>query len=406
MRALQLPQFRRYLLGQTVSLFGDSLVPLTIAFAALHVAGPAGLGVVLAANRIPVATLMLAGGVLGDRWDRRKLMVGADILRCTAQAASGTLLAIGHAGLVTLAALQALAGAGTALFVPAASGLVPSLVGEERVQEANALLSLISNINKVLSIAVAGALVAMVGPGVTLLADAATFAVSAYLLAGLSLPAAARHAAVRRGLWQEVRDGVQLVTSARWLAVLLSYGALLHLLVIGPHMVAGPLLAERLYGGAAGWALIGVVQAAGAVAGAALVLRWKPRQPLVASVALGALMTPYLVAFALGGPLWLVCVLAALVGAQGTAALTLHTAQVQQRMPDAARSRVAAWSQMGGLVALPTGAAIAGILAAHVGGGPLLIAAAGWLAVSTLVTLASGALTLPSDSGAQPARVG
>src|SRR5690606_26082122 len=155
----------------------------------------------------------------------------------------------------------------------------------------------------------------------------------------------------------------------------------------GPHMVAGPLLAERLYGGAGGWALIGVIQAAGAVAGGALGLRWKPRQPLGASVAPGALMTPYLAAFARGGPRWLVCVRDALVGAHGPVALTRHDARVQQRMPDAAHSGVAARSGMRGLVALPPGAALAGILAAHVGGGPLVIAAAGWLAVSALVTL-------------------
>ncbi|MCI2424165.1 hypothetical protein MOQ72_42905 [Saccharopolyspora sp. K220] len=62
--------FRRYWIGQSASLFGDSLVPLTIAFAALQVAGPVALGLVLAANQLPVAVLVLLGGVLGDRWSR------------------------------------------------------------------------------------------------------------------------------------------------------------------------------------------------------------------------------------------------------------------------------------------------------------------------------------------------
>ena len=53
------------------------------------------MGVVLAANRIPVAVLVLAGGALGDRWPRRRLMVGADVLRCAVEAASGVLLVIG-----------------------------------------------------------------------------------------------------------------------------------------------------------------------------------------------------------------------------------------------------------------------------------------------------------------------
>lgn len=81
MTVLRVARFRRYLLGQAASAFGDSLVPLTIAFAALEVAGPGGLGLVLAANRLPVAVLVLVGGALGDRWPRRALMVGADVLR-------------------------------------------------------------------------------------------------------------------------------------------------------------------------------------------------------------------------------------------------------------------------------------------------------------------------------------
>ena len=281
---LRVAGFRRYFLGQCASLFGDSLVPLTIAFAALQVAGPGGLGLVLAANRVPVAVLVLAGGVLADRWPRRALMLGADLLRCGVQALTGVLLVTGHAGLATLVVLQAAAGIGTALFVPAAAGLVPSLVRADQVQEANALLGLAANVNKVVSISAAGVLVAVLGPGVALLADAATFAVSALALSGLVIPAAARAAprSARPGVWRQVRDGAHLVASMRWLSGLLVYGALLQALVIGPHMVAGPLLAAHLYGGttgtsggAAGWAAIGVLQALGSIAGGVVALRWR-----------------------------------------------------------------------------------------------------------------------------------
>jgi predicted MFS family arabinose efflux permease len=399
MSVLRAVRFRRYLLGQAASLFGDSLVMMPIAFAALEVAGPGGLGVVLAANRIPVAVLVLVGGALADRWPRRMLMVGADVLRCAVQAATGLLLVTGHAGLLGLVVLQALSGVGTAVFVPAASGLVPSLVGEGQVQEANALLGLVGNVNKVLSISVAGVLVASVGPGTALLVDAATFAVSAVSLAGLPLAAAVR-GVVRPALWREVRDGARLVASMRWLRTLLVYGALLQALVIGPHMVAGPLLADRLYSGAAGWAAIGVVQAVGSIVGGVVALRWRPRRPLAAGLALGLLMVPYLIVFALGGPLWVVCGLALLVGGQGSVVMAVQNAQVQQRVPEAARSRVAAWSQLGNLVGLPASLAVAGPIAARVGGGPVLLVAAGFLAVSTVVVLAGGALDAPAGTGA------
>ncbi|WP_129287543.1 MFS transporter [Streptomyces sp. GZWMJZ-114] len=397
MNVLRVVQFRRYLLGQAASQFGDSLVPLTIAFAALDVAGPEGLGLVLAAGRLPIAVLVLVGGALGDRWPRRALMVGADVLRCAVQAACGVLLLTGHAGLVSLIILQAIAGAGTALFVPAASGLVPSLVGKERVQEANALLGLIGNINKIVSISVAGVLVAWAGTGTALLVDAATFALSALALARLSLPALVRSTGARPGLWQEIRDGARLVVSMPWLSVLLVYGALLQALVIGPHMIAGPLLAERAYGGAAGWATIGAVQAVGSIAGGLVALRWRPKHPLVAACAVGLLMGPYLLVLALGGPLWLVCVLAVLMGAQGSVSLAVQTAQVQARVDEEARSRVAAWSQLGNLVALPLSLAFVGPLLGHVGGGTVLVVAVCWLAASTTAVLAGRVLRLPGE---------
>lgn len=404
MGVLRGAQFRRYFVGQSCSLFGDSLVPLTIAFAALHVAGPGGLGMVLAANRIPIAVLVLFGGTLGDRWDRRTMMVVADVLRCAVQAVSGVLLVTGHAALVSLVVLQALAGAGTAVFVPAASGLVPALVGEEQAQQANALLGLAANVNKVLSISVAGLLVATVGPGLALLVDAATFAVSAISMVRLHLPAANRRV-VRPGLWREVREGALLVVETRWLRTLLVYGALLQALVIGPHMVAGPLLADRLYGGASGWAAIGVVQAIGSIVGGVVALRWRPTRPLIAGVSVGLLMAPYLLAFAWDAPLWLVCAFAVLVGGQGSVFLTLQATVLQQRILDQARSRVAAWSQLGNLVLLPASLAITGPIAAYASPGAVLVVAAGWLVVSTVLALASKALetTKAAAPGGNPA---
>lgn len=103
-------------------------------------------------------------------------------------------------------------------------------------------------------------------------------------------------------------------------------------------------------------------------------------------------MAPYLVVFALGGPLWLVCALAVLVGGQGSLFVAVQVTQIQQRVPEHARSRVAAWSQLGNLVLLPGSLAAAGPVAAHWGSGPVLLVAAGWLIVSTLVLLASGVL--------------
>lgn len=402
---LSQPAFRRYLAGQTLSLFGDGLVPLTVAFASLQVGGPAVLGLVLAANRVPIAALVLMGGVLGDRWSRRPVMVAADVLRVATQTASGLLLVTGHAGVAALVGLQALAGMGTAVYTPASQGLVPALVPSSGLQQANALLGLVSNTTKLGSIGAAGALVATVGPGVALLVDAATFAGSAVSLMLVRVPANVRRVG-RASVWRDVRDGAHRVATTPWLRTMLGYSALLQALVIGPHMVAGPLLAAQLYGGAGAWATIGVVQALGSLAGGAVALWWHPARPLVAATAAGLFMTPYLLAFAVGAPVWLVAVLAMAVGAQGALFLAIQTSTVQQRVPEQERSRVAAWTQLANLVLLPASLAAAGPVAAVVGGRVVLLVGAGWLVVSTGLVLCSRSIRHVPASPADPAEAG
>lgn len=405
---LRIQRFRRYFVGQTLSLIGDGLVPLTIAFAALEVAGPGALGLVLAANRVPIALFVLFGGVLGDRWNRSTVMVGADVLRCATQAATGLLLLSGQASVLALVLLQGIAGVGTAVFTPSAQGLVPLLVPESVLQRANALLGLASNSTKLGAISAAGALVATVGPGVALLLDAATFAASACSLLLLRLPEAVRRVG-RASVWGDVRDGARRVVGTPWLRTLIGYSALLQALVIGPHMVAGPLLAAQAYAGAGAWATIGVVQALGSILGGAVALRWQPRRPLLAALGAGLLMVPYLAVFATEGPLWLVAGLAVGVGAQGAFYLAVQATAIQRHLPEVERSRVFAWTQMGNLVLLPMSLAAAGPVAAVVGPRVVLAFGAGWLVVSTLLVTSTCAVRnmgAHENTHASPAEAG
>lgn len=397
--------FRRYFAGQALSLIGDGLIPLTLAFAALQVGGPAVLGLVLAANRVPIAVCVLFGGALGDRWPRRAVMVAADVLRAATQASTGLLLVTGHAGVFSLVVLQALAGVGTAVFTPASQGLVPALVPARQLQQANAALGLAANTAKLGSISAAGALVAAAGPGVALLIDAATFAASAVSLLMLQLPAAVRQVG-KASVARDVREGARRVARTPWLRTMLAYQSLLQALVIGPHMVAGPLLAAEVYGGAGAWAVIGVVQAVGSLGGGALALRWRPQRPLLAALGTGLFMAPYLVVFAADGPLWLVAVLALAVGAQGALYLTLQSTTIQQRIPDAERSRVAAWSQLGNLVLLPASLAAAGPVAAALGPQTVLTVGAVWLVGSTVLVMTTHAVRSLADEQASPATAG
>jgi len=75
--------FRLLFTGQTLSNLGSALVPIALAFAVLDLTGSAtDLGLVLLASRLPNTVLVLTGGVVGDRWSRRWVMLASDAIRC------------------------------------------------------------------------------------------------------------------------------------------------------------------------------------------------------------------------------------------------------------------------------------------------------------------------------------
>ena len=135
--------FRLLFAGRAVSSFGDRLVPVALTFAVLHLTGSlSDLGLVLAAQTVPLVLFVLLGGVWADRLPRQRVMLASDLVRFATQGASAVLILDGTARVWQLAALQALYGMADGFFTPAANGLVPQVVAAEDLQPANALLGL------------------------------------------------------------------------------------------------------------------------------------------------------------------------------------------------------------------------------------------------------------------------
>ncbi len=185
--------FRLLFTGQAVSVLGDALLPVALAFAILDGldGSAAQLGLVLAAQVVPMTFLVLPAGVWADRLPRRALMLASDLGRAVVQAITAVLLLTGHAQLWQLIVLSAAYGALEAFFRPAAGGLTPALVPPDELQQANALVGLAQNAGHVLGPAAAGALLVVFSPGAALAVDAATFVVSAAFLFALREPRAA-----------------------------------------------------------------------------------------------------------------------------------------------------------------------------------------------------------------------
>jgi len=377
-------QFRRYFVGQATSYLGDGLLPVAISFAVLDLTGSASdLGLVLAARMVPVVAFLLVGGVWADRLPRHLVMVASDVVRGGAQAVLAVLLLTGRAELWHLLVLSALYGAAEAFWRPASTGLLPTVVSPGRLQQANALMAVTVNLAYVVGPAIAGVLVAGAGAGTAIAVDAATFAVSTAALLGLQVPAVARTARVT-SFAAELKEGWGEFVSRTWLWVMVAFFALFLLVVTAPLMVLGPAVADRNLGGAGPWGAIAAAIGIGTIAGSALAARVRPRRPMLVTALLlaGTGLTPAALALLL--PMPAIAAFGFLAGAAEGFMEVIWITRMQERVPQAALSRVSAYDTVGSFVFMPIGLALAGPVAAAAGTRATLLGAAAFAVASAV----------------------
>jgi predicted MFS family arabinose efflux permease len=363
--ALQEREFRLLFIGQSVSLLGDGVVGVALAFAVLDLTGSASdLGFVLAARMLPLVALLLAGGVFADRLSRRAVMVTADLARFGSQGATAALLLSGRARVWEIALLQVVHGAATAFFNPASTGLIPMTVSAERLQQANGLRALSMSSATILGPALGGILVATVGPGWAMAADASSFAISAAFLIRLRLPAQDRLPS--ESFVRELREGWDEFRARTWVWVFVTWASLGNL-GTAAFVVLGAAIARESLGGAGAWALIVAALGAGSIAGSLTALQVKLRRPLVcAALGLGTFALPT-AALALTLPATVIAAGALVAGAANMFANTLWETALQQHIPAAKLSRVSAYDWFGSMALTPIGYVLAGVAGAAIG---------------------------------------
>jgi MFS family permease len=377
--------FRLLFTGQAISLLGDGMAPVALAFAVLDATGSASdLGWVLAARSGAMVALLLVGGVIADRVSRRLVMVVADLTRVAAQAATAALVLTGTAQLWELLVLQATFGAAMALFYPALTGLVPATVRPEALQQANALRAIATSGGQTVGPALGGLVVAAAGPGWALVADALGFAVDAYFLVRLPAIAVARTAG---GFGRQLIEGWQAFTSRTWVWTVVVSASLGNML-FAPVMILGPVVAKQHLGGAVGWGIILAFFGIGSVAGGLLASRLRPAHPLRLGVLTVSLWSLPPLALAAGWPLWPV-VAAGLVGGVGLAIFNvLWETTLQRSVPREVLSRVSSYDWFGSLAFQPVGQAVAGPVSGALGSPLTLFLSGAGVVVTCLPALA------------------
>jgi predicted MFS family arabinose efflux permease len=379
--------FRLLVVGQGVSSIGDGVAPVALSFAVLDLTGSIrDLGVILAARSLPLIVFVLVGGVLADRLPRKVMMLSSDLVRACAQGISAVLLLSGTARVWELALLQAIYGAARAFFGPASTGIVPELVADEDLQDANSLMGISENLSLIVGPALGGVLVVAAGAGWGLAFDAAAFLVSALSLQLMRLPDVSRPE--RRSALVEMREGWRAFVSRRWLWTSVAVLPLILVVVFSPLEVLGPAVARAHLGGAGAWAAISTATGVGAVLGGLIGFRWRPRFPLRAGFLLTIMGEPaLLLLLARAELLPLIIVFGLLAGLAATVFNVLWFTALQREVPASELSRVSSWDHFGSYALQPIGLALVGPIAVAIGISTTLYVAAGLAVLLTLSVL-------------------
>jgi MFS family permease len=387
--------FRLLWLAGLASQLGDRIVTVALALFVIDLTGnPTDLGFVLAAHAIPLVGFMLIGGIWADRLPRHRLMVATDLVRFALHGMLAALIIAGTVEIWQVVVIEAFFGTAEAFFRPASTAVIPQTVPEREIQEANALVAMSNNVCEFVGPALATVLVLGVGAGEAFAVDAATFVISAALLARMSprRREAAAGAEVAGGdepdsIRAQLRIGYEEVRARVWVWATLIAACALVFFGLAPWFVLGPIVAEEHYGGTDVYGIVTAALGAGTIIGSIIGIRWRPRHPLRVGLVMGSLWCPMQVGYALGAPLGLVLP-AAVVGGLGFALFDVWwLTALAERIPPDRLSRVSSYDWMLSLGLLPLGYLLAGPLGDAVG-------AVEVLAVGSVLAMASWLLAL------------
>jgi len=269
--ALAIPNYRRYVRGQAVSLSGTWMQMTAQAWLVLTLTHSATkLGLVVALQTLPVLLLGPYGGVVADRVDKRRLMVALQIAMGVQALLLGLLTVSGVVQLWEIGALAALLGLNNAFENPARQSFMLEMVGAEDLRNAVSLNSVMVNVARTIGPAVAGILIATVGEGVCFLLNAASFIPVVLSLLRLDRSALCPSPPAIRAPGQ-LREGLRYIARSPELAVPLAMMALVGCLAY-EFQVSLPVMARQgLHAGATGYGFMTAAMGIGAVAGGLLV---------------------------------------------------------------------------------------------------------------------------------------
>jgi DHA3 family tetracycline resistance protein-like MFS transporter len=392
LRPLKSPDFRFLWSAMSISLIGDGVFLIAVAWTAYSLwNNPAALSVVGIAMTVPTIACLVFGGAISDRFDRRRILLYADLARALVIGVLAALALTQSLTFAELVVIVAFYGVGAAFFTPAFESIVPSMVPAGELAQANALDQFVRPLAlRLIGPALGGWLVGTLGAGTAFAVDAGSFLASAGIVLAIRPVAVASDTS--GSTLAAVADGLQFVRRHVWLWGTLASAAVAYLAFLGPTEALLPFVVKNSLGGSA--SDLGLVFAAGgvgAIAAAALMgQRGQPRRAITFMYLCWTLATVAVVGYGLGrniAQLMLACLLFNALEAAGT----IVWATVKQRhVPSHLLGRVSSLDWLISISLLPVSFALTGPVVSVVGVRTTLVGAGVIGAVATF-----GALFLP-----------
>jgi len=359
--ALAVPNYRRYIAGQAVSLVGTWMQAIAQSWLVLELSHSGTvLGLLVAVQLLPVLVFGAYGGLVADRFDKRRILVVAQVLMGMLALTLGLLTITGAVALWMVFVLAFGLGLVRSIASPAQQSFPSEVVGPQLLGNAVSLNQIVLNSARAVGPAVAGTLIATVGVGPCFLVNAASFVAVVFALARLDRAALHPAEPVARASGQ-IRAGLRYVRSAPELLLPLVMMAVIGTLayefqVVLPLMAQGP-----LHGGPAAYGLMTSAMGVGAVGGG-LVLAPRVRIGLRALIRLSFAFGVTILAAAAAPSIAVELVALLAVGAASTCFLTTASSTLQLTAEPQFRGRVMALWAMAFLGSTPIGGPIIGAI--------------------------------------------
>lgn len=374
--------------GLSVSRFGDGLSTVAITFQIYALSkNPGTVALAWLAWSVGVAISLVASGFLADRFDRRWTVIAADALRMAAISTMGILAITGTLAVWHCIALMMLYGVGEAFFLPGLIAMIPSLVQEDELVQANSIEEIVRPFfHRLVGPAVGGFLVSAFGPGTALLIDSATFIVSISAVAGIRTNTKPEQ--VKQNSMAHLKEGYNFVRKLPWLWWTLLSAAFAMLCFWGPVQVLLPHLVQTVYGGDA--KDFGVILAAGGLASiiGALTLSQRdlPRNAIMTMFTWWGISGFAIAGYGVVNKTWQAMLLCCLYAMGFSIGMVIWNTLLQTHVPQRLLGRVASLDYFASTLLIPVSFALVGPVSQAIGEQTTMIVAgllSGTLAIGT-----------------------